>query len=137
MAVPNENNRLHVRGRLVRDPNYSRKNGPEATAAFFTLAASRPYLDNAGDMKAATDYVEVKVFEPELIAELEATGLGKGAMVVAQGRAVAEVDRYESKGETVTRARLVLVVDGGESHEVRIEALGRSGAPAASDDIPA
>ena len=51
MTTPNENNRLHVRGRLVRDPNYSRRNGPEATAAFFTLAASRPYLDGAGDME--------------------------------------------------------------------------------------
>lgn len=137
MATPNENNRLQVRGRLVRDPNYSRKTGPEATAAFFTLAASRPYLDATGDMKTATDYVEVKVFEPELVAELEAAGLGKGAMVVVRGRAMAEVDSYEREGERVTRARLIAVVDGGESHEVRIEALGRSTAPAAPDDIPA
>lgn len=56
MATPNENNRLQVRGRLVRDPNYSRKTGPDATAAFFTLAASRPYLDATGDMKTATDW---------------------------------------------------------------------------------
>ena len=88
-------------------------------------------------MKTATDYVEVKVFEPELVAELEAAGLGKGAMVVVRGRAMAEVDSYEREGERVTRARLIAVVDGGESHEVRIEALGRSSAPTAPDDIPA
>lgn len=137
MTTPNENNRFYARGRLVRDPNYSRKSGPNATAAFFTLAASRPFLNTTGDMREATDYVEVKIFEPEVVAELESAGLGKGAMVIAKGRATAEVDTYDKDGEQVTRARLAVVIDGGESHEVKIESLGRTGASTATDDIPA
>lgn len=124
--TPNINNKFYSRGRLVRDPNYSRKDGAGASAIFFTVACSRPFVNAAGDTIAATDYVEVKIFNTDIVARLESGGINKGAMVVVNGRAGAEVDTYEKEGKDVTRVRLVSFVEAGGDHDVTIEALGKS-----------
>lgn len=139
MTTPNINNKLYIRGRLTRDPNYSRKNGPDATAAFFRIAASRPFVDRSGDMATVTDYVEVKVFDAAVVAQLDSAGLNKGAMIAVTARAAAESDTYTKDGKEVSSVRLVAIVDDGKIHEAKIEKLGSAeGAKTpADDDIPA
>lgn len=127
MTTPRDNNMWKVRGRLVRDPYYARKDG-DATprAVMFRIAASRPFTNRDGDLVQATDYVEVKVFNLDEVARLESSGLNKGAMVAVSARAASEHEKYEKDGEEVHVARLVAIVETSSAHSVDIEQLGRT-----------
>lgn len=126
MNTPKINNTFIVRGRLVRDPHFARKDGAAASAALFKVAAARSFVNAKGDMVQTTDYVEVKVFNTDEVAKLESSGLNKGAMISITGRAIAEPDSYEKDGATVNVARLVVVVEPTTGHSTEIEQLGKS-----------
>lgn len=128
MTKPNINNLFRVAGRLVRDPNYARKEG-ETTACFFRVAAQRSFVNKDGDVQTVADYIEVRVFDPKTISDLEAKGLNKGAKVVATGRATCEIDQYTNKdGQEVTRAVQQATVERDvDGYCVTIEALGGHG----------
>ena len=95
-------NRVQLIGRLGRDPE-SRFTPTGKKVAHFSIAVSSRWKSREGEMKEATEWVNVEAWER--LGETCQEYLHKGSLVYVEGRL--KTDKYEDHGEPRTFTKVV------------------------------
>lgn len=107
-------NLQQVRGRLVRNANFSDKHGK---ALFGTLKVVSDVPNRFGDAETKTYYVEFRITDPALVEEVNKSPTVEGVMLALAGRAYTSEDREvtdEATGEVKRyRGQATIVVEAG------------------------
>lgn len=130
MDAPRINNRFYLRGRLVRDPNFTEaKDGSGRKMFFGRIAVETPYTDRSGDLRTSTRYFNLKVFSDKLAKKAQKDGLNRGSLIEVNGECgPSEVREYTDNetGEAKTAADVSILVEDTEGHTFKIEMLGKT-----------
>ena len=95
-------NRVQLIGRLGRDPEVRHTpSGKKVTS--FSLAVDRRWRSSDGEIKDATDWVQIVAWGR--LGEICSQYLSKGRLVYIEGRL--QTDRYEHQGETRYFTRVI------------------------------
>jgi single-strand DNA-binding protein len=95
-------NRIHLIGRLGKDPEIRQTNSGKNLSAF-SLAVDRRWKGADGETNEATDWFNVEAWGST--AEICQRYLAKGCLVFLEGRV--QIDRYERNGQTLYYTKVV------------------------------